>query len=96
MKLDKEKIGKNIEGISKKTTNMVTKSKEANGDGNIDIEDVIILGLKTPGIGIDRKEFLTGIPALLGVVDIAFSIVSLEYFFENSLHLYHLNHVAIN
>ncbi len=66
MKLDKEKVGKNIEGISKKTTNMVTKSKEkivstidANGDGNIDIEDVIILGLKTPGIGIDRKEFLT-------------------------------------
>lgn len=36
----------------------VTKVMDVNGDGNIDIEDVIILGLKTPGIKIRRNEFL--------------------------------------
>lgn len=51
--------------ISVKTKEIVTKSKEkvvetmdANGDGSIDIEDVIILGLRTPGIRISRSEFL--------------------------------------
>ena len=49
--------------VSEKTKQIVTKSKDkvvdtmdANGDGNIDIEDVIILGLKTPGIKINRSE----------------------------------------
>lgn len=53
------------ENISEKTKEVVTKSKEkvattmdANGDGHIDIEDVIILGLRTPGIKITRSEFL--------------------------------------
>lgn len=66
MKLDKDKLGKKVGKISEGTKEMVTKSKDkimttmdANGDGNIDIEDIIILGLKTPGIGIDRKDFLT-------------------------------------
>ncbi len=51
--------------ISDKTKQIVTKSKDkvvetmdANGDGHVDIEDVIILGLKTPGIRIARSEFL--------------------------------------
>lgn len=66
MKLDKDKLGEKVGKISEGTKGMVTKSKDkimttmdANGDGNIDIEDIIILGLKTPGIGIDRKDFLT-------------------------------------
>lgn len=73
MKLDKEKIGEKVENlvndtknITKKTKEVVSKSKEkvvtaidVNGDGNIDIEDVIILGLRTPGIGINRNDFLT-------------------------------------
>lgn len=73
MKLDKEKIGEKVENlvkdtknITKKTKEVVSKSKEkivttidVNGDGNIDIEDIIILGLRTPGIGINRNDFLT-------------------------------------
>jgi len=53
------------ENISEKQKEMVTKSKDkvvttmdANGDGHVDIEDVIILGLRTPGIRISRNEFL--------------------------------------
>lgn len=53
------------ENISDKTKELVTKSKDkvvtamdANGDGHIDIEDVIIMGLRTPGIKIARNEFL--------------------------------------
>ena len=67
-----EKIGnfandakKLTENISGKTKDAVTKSKDkvvetmdVNGDGHVDIEDVIILGLRTPGIRITRSEFL--------------------------------------
>ena len=67
-----EKLGhlasdaKNItENISGKTKEIVTKSKDkvvttmdVNGDGHVDIEDVIIMGLRTPGIKITRSEFL--------------------------------------
>lgn len=52
-------------GVSKKTTDIASKSKEAvistldaNGNGQLDIEDVIIIGLKTPGIKVDRSDFL--------------------------------------
>ena len=51
--------------VTGKTKDVVIKSKEkvvetidVNGDGNIDIEDVIIMGLRTPGIKIKRDEFL--------------------------------------
>lgn len=50
---------------SEKIKNMVVKSKDTiisaideNGNGEIDIEDVIIKGLKTPGIRINRADFL--------------------------------------
>lgn len=59
---DAKKITENISG---KTKEIVTKSKDkvvttmdANGDGKIDVEDIIIAGLKTPGIRITRSEFL--------------------------------------
>lgn len=59
---DAKRITKNISG---KTKEIVTKSKDKvvttmdiNGDGQIDIEDIIILGLRTPGIGINRTDFL--------------------------------------
>lgn len=48
-----------------KAKTAVVKSKEAvfnaidqNGNGEIDIEDVIIMGLKVPGIRVDREAFL--------------------------------------
>lgn len=59
---DAKKITVNLSG---KTKEMVAKSKDkvvtvmdANGDGQVDIEDVIIMGLRTPGIRISRSEFL--------------------------------------
>ena len=69
MKLKKEEIGKKVgnftTNVSDKTKEMITKSKDkvvetidANGNGHIDIEDIIIMGLKTPGIRITRSDFL--------------------------------------
>lgn len=67
--------------VAKKTTETVVKSKEVifnsmdqNGDGEIGIDDVIIMGLKTPGIKINRemylrKEFFKKFPA--DVIDAA-------------------------
>lgn len=67
--IDKKIIGEKIENItadmSNKTKKMVTKSKDkvtavidVNSDGKIDIEDIIVLGLKIPGVKINRREFL--------------------------------------
>lgn len=50
-------VGKTKE-ITVKSKDKVVTAIDANGDGKIDIEDIIILGLKTPGIGIDRNSFL--------------------------------------
>lgn len=54
-----------VKSAAEKTTEVAMKSKEAvfgavdqNGNGEIDIEDVIIMGLKVPGIRIDREQFL--------------------------------------
>lgn len=43
-----------------KSTEVVNKVMDINGDGQVDIEDVIIMGLKVPGICINREEFLRG------------------------------------
>lgn len=66
MRIDFKNMGEKIGNIAEKTKGMVTSSTDkvmtvidANGDGNIDIEDIIILWLKTPGIGINRRDFLT-------------------------------------
>lgn len=54
-------ISGNVAGKAKELTvkskNTVVTAIDANGDGKIDIEDIIILGLKTPGVAIDRKGF---------------------------------------
>ena len=36
----------------------VTSALDANGDGTLDIQDVIILAIKTPGVHITREKFL--------------------------------------
>lgn len=58
-------IGKTTTEVAKKTTEGIEKGKEAvfqaidqNGDGEVGIDDVIIMGLKVPGIRINREEFL--------------------------------------
>lgn len=67
--IDNKKIGERIENVTadmgNKTKTLVTNSKDkvtavidVNGDGKIDIEDIIVLGLKTPGIKINRSDFL--------------------------------------
>lgn len=60
-----EKVGKTTTDIVSKTTEGVDKTKDAvlyavdqNGDGEIGIDDVIIMGLKVPGIKINREAFL--------------------------------------
>ena len=52
-------------GLVSKTKDAVTKTQEkminavdANGNGEIDVEDIIIWGIRTPGVGVDRAEFL--------------------------------------
>lgn len=41
-----------------KSTEAVNKVMDVNGDGQVDIEDVIIMGLRIPGICVNRDEFL--------------------------------------
>lgn len=64
---------KTINSISKGGNDLISKAKntvnksqktvfdalDVNGDGDINIEDIIILGMRTPGIKIDRAKFLT-------------------------------------
>lgn len=58
-------ISSKANSVAKKTTDSVEKSKEAvfnaidvNCDGQIDIEDVILMAFKVPGVSIKRDEFL--------------------------------------
>ena len=58
-------VGKAAISAAEKTKEVATKSQQAvfnaidlNGNGEIDIEDVILMGLKVPGIRIDRANFL--------------------------------------
>ena len=41
-----------------KSRNSIVEAIDQNGNGEIDIEDIIIIGLRTPGIKIDRTTFL--------------------------------------
>lgn len=36
----------------------VMNKLDVNSDGTVDIEDIIILGMKTPGVKVDRASFL--------------------------------------
>ena len=58
-------VGKTFSVATDKAKSVITKSKDsivnvvdANGNGEIDIEDFIIIGLQTPGIKVNRKDFL--------------------------------------
>lgn len=60
-----DSVSKTAVTVAGKTKEVATKSQEAilgaidqNGDGEVGIEDVIIMGLKVPGIRIDRASFL--------------------------------------
>ena len=54
-----------VTDLASKATDAVAQGKNAveqaidvNGDGQIDVEDIIILGLRMPGVGINREDFL--------------------------------------
>ena len=60
-----ETLGKIAGDTSTQAKSVFVKSKEsvinaidANGNGEIDIEDIIIIGLRTPGIRVNRSDFL--------------------------------------
>ena len=57
-----KKLTKNVTAKTKKIVNTskdkVITTMDVNGDGHVDIEDIIILSLKTPGIRVTRNEFL--------------------------------------
>lgn len=42
------------------STEIANKIMDVNGDGQVDIEDIIVMGLKVPGICVNRDEFLRG------------------------------------
>lgn len=61
----KKKTKKIVSNITQKSKNTIgtvqqglTKTMDRNGDGKIDIEDIIIISLGIPGIRINRAEFL--------------------------------------
>ncbi|MGN0322602.1 MAG: hypothetical protein ACI4DZ_05745 [Oliverpabstia sp.] len=53
-----EKASSKVKEGANKSTEIVNKVMDVNGDGQVDIEDVIIMGLRVPGICIKRDEFL--------------------------------------
>lgn len=60
-----KETGKLVTDISTKTKKMVAKSQAAiveaidqNGNGELDIEDIIIMSLKIPGMRVNRSNFL--------------------------------------
>lgn len=68
-KTNSKSIAKNasaaFSSATDKSKNVVTKTKnsivnvvDVNGNGEIDIEDFIIIGLQTPGIKVNREDFL--------------------------------------
>ena len=54
----KNNLDETIENEEIKNNNPIVNVIDENGNGEIDIEDVIIKGLKIPGIRINRDEFL--------------------------------------
>ncbi len=51
-------IGTKAKTSLEKTKNKAIETMDVNGDGSFDIEDVIVMGLRTPGIKISREQFL--------------------------------------
>ena len=61
----KDSVNNAASGATQKVKGMAIKSKDnvintidANGNGEVDIEDIIIIGLRTPGVKINRRDFL--------------------------------------
>lgn len=60
-----DNVGKAAVSVAGKGKEVIERSQDAvyhaldqNGDGKVDIEDIIIMGLKVPGVCINREQFL--------------------------------------
>lgn len=60
-----QKVGDEVGKLGEKAKDTLIASKEkvaealdANNDGKIDVQDIIIIALKTPGVNINRADFL--------------------------------------
>lgn len=53
-----EKIGDVAKETLTTSKDKVVDALDVNNDGKIDVEDIIIIGLKTPGVNINRADFL--------------------------------------
>lgn len=51
-------LGQKAGELADSAKNQVIKTLDVNGSGQVDLEDFIILGLRTPGIGINRESYL--------------------------------------
>lgn len=58
-------VGKTVSTVAGKTKSTIEKAGQAavtaldaTGDGTVGIDDLIILGMNTPGVKIDREKFL--------------------------------------
>ena len=65
LKLFTNTIGDKASIVAKKTSDAVDKTKETvfnavdvNGDGQVDIEDVILMAFRVPGVSVNRETFL--------------------------------------
>ena len=59
-----DNVGKTAVSVAGKTKELASKSQEAvygaldqNGDGEVNIEDVILMGLRVPGIRVNGNSF---------------------------------------
>lgn len=48
-----------IQDVVNKAETEIIEHLDANGNGKLDIEDIIIYGLRTPGVKVDRSKFLS-------------------------------------
>lgn len=51
-------LGQKAGELTKSATDKVVAALDANGSGEVDIEDFIIFALRTPGIGVNRTSYL--------------------------------------
>lgn len=65
MKKLADNVGEKAGIVARKSTEVMDKSKEAvfqaidvNGDGQVDIEDVILMAFRVPGVSINREKYL--------------------------------------
>lgn len=52
------KLGEKAKDTLIASKDKVTEALDANNDGKIDVQDIIIIALKTPGVNINRADFL--------------------------------------